>query len=369
MALTLTNTSAALALQNLNAASSDVAASERRVATGLKVGTAKDDGATWAIAQNLRNQISGWGAVSQNLDRAQSILDVAASSTGQISDLLDQLKEKAVSFSDTSLDTTSRSAIRSDMTALVKQIDNTANSADFNGVNLLNTPGASGAEVTSFEQAGPILTYHATGQTVGLGAWCPLTASLTSVFYMSDDGSVMTNIVAPPMYPAPAGDQHEDWTLNSALGPGTFSFTFNANPGDYFGFDVQEAARPPVKIVSDPNGGTTTLNQTNLTSSGLSLSSLNFSDPSQIISTVDAAIDTTNSEAEKFGAQQNALAVNQKQVSSTTDALTTGVGNLVDANMATEATQLQAKQTKLQLATQSLSIANSAPQILLSLFK
>ena len=56
-------------------------------------------------------------------------------------------------------------------------------------------------------------------------------------------------------------------------------------------------------------------------------------------------------------------------VSNLQDALTTGVGNLVDADVAKESANLTALQTKQQLGVQSLSIANSAPQIILSLFK
>jgi flagellin len=53
----------------------------------------------------------------------------------------------------------------------------------------------------------------------------------------------------------------------------------------------------------------------------------------------------------------------------TQDTLTTGIGNIVDADVAKDSAKLTAEQTKQQLATQSLSIANNAPSILLSLFK
>jgi len=51
------------------------------------------------------------------------------------------------------------------------------------------------------------------------------------------------------------------------------------------------------------------------------------------------------------------------------DALNTGLGSLVDANLAQESALLQSLQIKQQLGTQALSIANQAPQSLLSLFK
>ncbi|MDE2465097.1 MAG: flagellin, partial [Alphaproteobacteria bacterium] len=56
-------------------------------------------------------------------------------------------------------------------------------------------------------------------------------------------------------------------------------------------------------------------------------------------------------------------------VSKLTDALNTGIGNLVDANMAQESAQLTALQTKQQLGVQALSIANQSPQIIMSLFR
>ena len=52
-----------------------------------------------------------------------------------------------------------------------------------------------------------------------------------------------------------------------------------------------------------------------------------------------------------------------------TDSLTSGIGSLVDANMEEASARLQALQVQQQLATQSLSIANQAPQALLSLFR
>jgi flagellin len=51
------------------------------------------------------------------------------------------------------------------------------------------------------------------------------------------------------------------------------------------------------------------------------------------------------------------------------DALNTGLGALIDSNLAQESAQLQALQIQQQLGTQALSMANQAPSTLLSLFK
>ena len=80
------------------------------------------------------------------------------------------------------------------------------------------------------------------------------------------------------------------------------------------------------------------------------------------LTNVDAALATLGSGSAKFSIQATF-------VQNLSDTLTTGIGNLVDANMATESAMLTALQTKQQLGVQALYIANGAPQIALSLFR
>jgi flagellin len=80
------------------------------------------------------------------------------------------------------------------------------------------------------------------------------------------------------------------------------------------------------------------------------------------LTNVDAALAKLSAGAAKFSIQ----ATFSQNLS---DTLTTGIGNLVDANMAQESASLQALQVKQQLGVQALSIANQAPQTILSLFQ
>ena len=136
-----TNNNAILALQNLNATSSLLQTTQNRISTGLAVSTAKDNGAIWGIAQNSRASISALDSVKQSLQRAQSTVDVAVAAGQTISDLLNQIKAKALAATDTSLDTTSRTALNSDVGALVGQIKKIVSNADFNGTNVIKTSG------------------------------------------------------------------------------------------------------------------------------------------------------------------------------------------------------------------------------------
>lgn len=132
-----TNASALIALQNLNATNSELSQVQNRINTGKKINTAKDNGATWSIAQNQRSDIASLDAVKESLARGQSTIDVAMSAAESVSDILLQMKQKVLSASDTSLDTTSRIALNEDFKSLRNQISKAVANASFNGKTLL----------------------------------------------------------------------------------------------------------------------------------------------------------------------------------------------------------------------------------------
>ncbi len=134
-----TNVGAMIALQNLNATNMELSQTQSRINTGKKVSSAKDNGAIWAIAQTQRGTSQALNAVKDSLDRSRSTLDVAVAAGESVSDLLLQMKEKALAASDTTLDTTSRSALNEDFKALRDQITKAVSNADFNGTNLIKT--------------------------------------------------------------------------------------------------------------------------------------------------------------------------------------------------------------------------------------
>ena len=134
-----TNYGALVALQYLNATNAQLDTTQQRINTGLKVSSAQDNAAVWAIAQNSRADVSALDAVKDSLQRAQSTVDVANSAGATISDLLNQLKTKALAAADSSLNTVSRAALASDFNAIRDQIIKTVASASFNGSNLLNS--------------------------------------------------------------------------------------------------------------------------------------------------------------------------------------------------------------------------------------
>ena len=138
MATINTNPGAMIALQNLNQTNKDLQQVQQRINTGLAISSAKDNGGVFAIAQSMRADVAGYKAVGQSLDLAQSTVDVALAAGEAISDLLVEMKEKALAGADSSLDTASRNALNEDFKALRDQIGTIVANAEFNGTNLIN---------------------------------------------------------------------------------------------------------------------------------------------------------------------------------------------------------------------------------------
>src|ERR1700753_4219783 len=133
-----TNTGAQVALQYLNQTQGQLDQTQSAINSGLKVASAKDDGAIYAIAQNQRGAVAGYSAVINSINNGTSSIDVALSAGQSISDPLLSLKAKALSASDSSLDTASRQALNANFVALRDQITTIVKNAVFNGFNLVD---------------------------------------------------------------------------------------------------------------------------------------------------------------------------------------------------------------------------------------
>ena len=180
-----TNNGAMIALQNLNATSAQLQATQQILSTGLKVASAKDNGAIFAIAQNQRSTVASYDAVKDSLSRNSSVVDVAMSAGNSITSLLQTMKQKALAASDTSLDTASRKAMQTDFNSLRDQITTTLTNATFNGINIIN---GTNAKVTALANASGTSVITVTGQNMSLGGSI-VTVAATSTFATATSAS------------------------------------------------------------------------------------------------------------------------------------------------------------------------------------
>ncbi len=269
-----TNTGAQVALQYLNATQGQLDKTQGAINSGLKVASAKDDGAIYAIAQNQRATVAGYSSVINSINNGSSAIDVALSAGQSISDLLIQMKQKALAAADSSLDTASRQALNANFTALRDQIATIVTNAVFNGFNLVD---GSTTQVTALASA---------------------------------DGTRRITTAA------------QNLTLS---------------------------------------GSVVTITTTSTISTQAKASSL--------IATIQSSLTNVNSALAKLSSGAAKFSIQASFTQKLSDTLTAGIGNLVDANMAQESAKLQSLQVKQQLGVQALSIANQAPQTILSLFR
>ena len=179
MATINTNPGAMLALQNLNKTNSELQTVQQRINTGLEISSAKDNGGVYAIAQSMRSDLGGYKAVTQSLDLAVSTVDVGLAAGEAISDLLVDMKEKALAGSDSSLDTASRDALNEDFKALRDQIGTIVSNAEFNGTNLID--GSNTAGISALANADGSNTVDVDDENMSLGGSI-VTLSATASF-------------------------------------------------------------------------------------------------------------------------------------------------------------------------------------------
>lgn len=188
-----TNAGALIALQNLNRTTGSLEQVQNRINTGLKVANAKDNSAVFAIAQKLRADVSGLNAVQSSLDRSQSTLDVALAAGEAVSDLLVEMKEKAVAAADKGLDSSSRTALNDEYTQLRDQITSIVDNAEFNGINMVK---ASGNAVVAIVNDDATKTITVAAQALNLGSTNVTIATTSSIGGQTAAAAEVTKIDA-----------------------------------------------------------------------------------------------------------------------------------------------------------------------------
>lgn len=269
-----TNYGATVALQSLNRTNRELDIVQKRVSTGFRVSDAKDDGASFAVAQGLRADVKGNEAVNERLSVAKGLVAVTQEGLKGISDALGDLKKVLVKLADDSLGPEQIDQYINDGNALAGDVMKYISQSTFGGKNLLT--------------------------------------STTSINVISDaNGGVIT---------LPAVD------LPAALA------VFSSTPGGNGAQSIRD----------------------------------NFINPGGSWDVMEKVI---NDQLAAIGASARTIENQDNFVKILGDTINNAIGSIVDADLAKESARLQALQIRQQLGTQTLSIANQSPSILLSLFQ
>lgn len=132
----LTNNGAMVALQTLKSINSDLESTQNAISTGKDISSAKDNSAIWAISKVMESDVSGFKAVKDSLALGESTVAVASAGAEKIVDVLNEMKELAVSAHSENVD---HAKIETTLAAKREQIASIIGSSQFNGANLLKT--------------------------------------------------------------------------------------------------------------------------------------------------------------------------------------------------------------------------------------
>jgi len=198
----LTNTSAMQTQISLNNSSMAVSTAMQRLSSGLRINSAADDAAGYAIAQGLTSQVNGLQQASQNVSDATSMVQTADSALNNVQSMLQRVSELAVQYQNGDLSSTDKTDIQDEVNQLTQEIDRQKGSVQFNGINLLDGSAGGGGAVTF--QVGPAandtltVSFQNIESSSNLGVtgftWANATTGGT-VFDLSQSGAV-SNITA-----------------------------------------------------------------------------------------------------------------------------------------------------------------------------
>jgi flagellin len=175
------NVEAFNAHRNLSATEGGLARSMERLSSGFRINRAADDAAGLAISERLRGQIGGLEQSQRNVQDAVSLVQTAEGSLTEVHAMLQRVRELAVQFKNGSLSSADRTAIQSEVNQLASEIERIGQSAEFNGIKLLNTAQTISFQVGAKDGEQIAVTTISLGNKVGTQFYALSSASNTDI--------------------------------------------------------------------------------------------------------------------------------------------------------------------------------------------
>jgi flagellin len=164
------NVEAFNAHRNLELTEGGLARSMERLSSGFRINRAADDAAGLAISERLRGQVNGLEQAQRNVQDAVSLVQTAEGSLTEVHAMLQRVRELAVQFKNGSLSDADRVAIQSEVYQLASEIERIGQSAEFNGIKLLNSTQTISFQVGSKDGESIAVSTISLGGTTGVGS-------------------------------------------------------------------------------------------------------------------------------------------------------------------------------------------------------
>lgn len=192
-----TNMASLSAQRALQSTDGSLSTSMKRLSTGLRINSAKDDSAGLAIAERMTSQVRGMTVASRNANDAISLAQTAEGSLGKVGESLQRMRELAVQSANSTNDTSDRANLNEEYTALATEVSRVLEGTKFNGKNLLNADATSMAfQIGADTDATDRITVALRDMTAGTGMSAAITGAAASISTVDASLATISNLDA-----------------------------------------------------------------------------------------------------------------------------------------------------------------------------
>ena len=405
-----TNVAASVTANAMKANQRAMDTTMERLATGLRVNSAKDDAAGLAIGTKMDSQIRGMQQGVRNANDGISMLQTVDGAAEQITNLLQRMRELAVQGQNDTNSTSDLNNLNDEFAALATEIDRIADRTEFNGTSMMNTTSGVTKTITvgpdkddkldvvvgDFNlNAGASVTASVDTLTITAGNIQNLTNGANAEFYITDSSGAVLTINQTEIGAVADVTDFSDATvaglvtaINTAIdADATFEQMAAVAVGNSITFTQDVAGVGGIASVGGKSDATTTLasvgsgvvRTTNgdanvLQPMGADLStyktaSNNLVEAEGTIAALDVAITGVNTARASFGANISRLEFSVDNLNVAINNTAAARSAVMDADYASETTELARTQIIAQASTAMLSQANQQAQSVLALLK
>jgi flagellin len=339
MGLTINSNLEALnASRNLNNTENMLAMSMQRLSSGLKINSASDDVAGYAISESLQSQVNGLNQASENIQDAVALAQTAQGALNDVNQMLQRVRELAVQYSNGTTSEEDQKAIISEVGQLVSEIKRVGETTQFNGKNLLNA-----AEEIRFQVGAN------DGEGIGV---------TTIELYKSIEAKIETATLGERLVVVlGATEKGEIKTKNEEIVADEKTLVEHEKT-------LKEEGKTPTEIKTE-----TETEKEAITALKEEVATIAKTAEPTGLKEISEAIAKVSGLAGEFGAVQDRIQYTQSNLEVYSQNLTAAVSDLTDVNMATEMTNFTKDQVLQQAGVAILAQANQLPDATLKLLE
>ncbi|MBD9387332.1 hypothetical protein IB237_09115 [Agrobacterium sp. AGB01] len=390
----LTNIAAQSALATLRTINSQMQTTQEAVASGLRVGSAENNAAYWSIATTMRSDNGAISAVEDALGLGAAKVDVAYAGMEAAIDVVKEIKKKLVTATEGSVD---KGKIQDEISQLQDQLRSIAEGANFAGESLLKAEMTGTAADSDAYDSYPLTDKKTvvssfvrdSNGNVSVKTVDFLTSSRDVLLSSNTSGLSWGILDMGVIFDGIEPRSGEETTQNLETYHYSSSWQLNDHGVYSDGTDFYTRLNGLFVKATDASGNIDYNNTTsdfahltNLSIMTIDVTALDLysgvvlgadADPEWMMDVllyhVDRQLNVMAETASKFGSLSKRIELQSGFAAKLSDAIDSGIGRLVDADMNEQSTRLKALQTQQQLGIQALSIANTQPENVIQLFR